>query len=183
MAILHRATLTPTKPALVEAWLDRQPWGGDGALEVIGSYRFDDPAGAVGVEAILVRRGGRVLHVPLTYRGAPLDGAEDSLVGTVAHSVLGTRWVYEGAGDPVAVGCFTRALAGEQEQAALELYEGEELVARPEPAVRLQRRPGAAATAGDLRLAGVLADPAEAPDGAELLVATWSDGEAVVAVR
>ncbi|RYP87238.1 hypothetical protein EKO23_06420 [Nocardioides guangzhouensis] len=183
MAILHRATLTPSKPALVEAWLDRQPWGGSGELEVIGSYRFDDPEGAVGVEGILVRRAGQVLHAPLTYRGAPLEGAEASLVGTTSHSALGTRWVYEAASDPVAVACFTRALAGEQDQVTLELYEGEELIARPEPAVRLQRRPGSAATTGDLRLARVLTDPPEALDGAEQLVATWSDGEAVVAVR
>jgi len=34
--------------------------------------------------------------VPLTYRGAPLDGAEDALVGTTEHGVLGRRWVYDG---------------------------------------------------------------------------------------
>lgn len=41
--------------------------------------------------------------MPLTYRGAPLPGAEPWLVGTMEHSVLGRRWVYDGCGDPVHV--------------------------------------------------------------------------------
>ena len=53
-------------------------------------------------------------------------------------------------------------------------------MARPEPAVRCRRRPGSAPTAGDVRFAHVLGEPLE---GVEELVATWSDGEAVVAAR
>ncbi|MFD0787935.1 hypothetical protein ACFQZ8_28845, partial [Micromonospora azadirachtae] len=34
-------------------------------------------------------------------RDAPLDGAQWWLVGTVEHSVLGRRWVYDACGDPV----------------------------------------------------------------------------------
>jgi hypothetical protein len=180
MAILHRATVTPSKRDLVEMWLDEQPWGGSGEIEMIGSYRFDDPEGAVGVEALLVLRSGRQLHVPMTYRGAPLGGAKRHLMGTMDHSVLGTRWIYEAAGDPVAMACFTRALAGQQDQATLELYEGDELIAHPEPTVRIHRQSGSAAAPGNLRLAQVLGDKL---DGVERLVATWSDGEAVVAVR
>lgn len=57
---------------------------------------------ALGLEALLVQSGGGpVLHVPLTYRGMPLAGAEEFLVGAAEHSVLGTRWVYDGCGDPV----------------------------------------------------------------------------------
>jgi hypothetical protein len=180
MAILHRATVTPTKRDLVERWLDGQPWGGSGEIEMIGSYRFDDPEGAVGVEALLVRRAGRQLHVPLTYRGAPLDGAQEHLIGTMDHSVLGARWIYEAAGDPVALACFTRALAGQQHQATLELYEDDALVAHPEPNVRIHRQSGSAAVPGNLRLAQVLSDNL---DGVERLVAAWSDGKAVVAAR
>jgi hypothetical protein len=55
MAILHRASVTPSKRELAEAWLDEQPWAVDGGVEMLGSYRFDDPAGEVGVEAMLVR--------------------------------------------------------------------------------------------------------------------------------
>jgi hypothetical protein len=39
--------------------------------------------------------------VPLTYRGAPLEGAGDALVGITEHGVLGQRYVYDGTYDPV----------------------------------------------------------------------------------
>src|SRR5690606_23314792 len=66
------------------------------------AYRFDDPDGEVGVETLIVRSGGNdELQVPLTYRGAPLAGAENWLIGTMEHSALGKRWVYDAAGDPV----------------------------------------------------------------------------------
>ena len=42
-------------------------------------------------------------HVPVTYRGAPLAGAEAALLGTSEHGVLGRRWIYDAAQDPVAV--------------------------------------------------------------------------------
>jgi hypothetical protein len=101
MGIVHRATLTPTKQELVESWLAGRPWGGTIA-DKLGEYRFDDPAGEVGVETILWRGGdGRILQTPLTYRAQPLDGADEHLIGEAEHSVLGRRWVYDGCGDPV----------------------------------------------------------------------------------
>ena len=57
-----------------------------------------------------------------TSTWAPLEGAEPYLVGTVDHSVLGTRWVYDAMADPVATACFLRALEGEQQQAEVHLY-------------------------------------------------------------
>lgn len=109
MALLHKATLTPTKLQLLGRWLPGRTWFGGGIeLERIASYRFDDPSGEVGLEGLMVGTpDGPVLHVPLTYRAAPLADAEEYLVGTAEHSVLGTRWVYDGCGDPVWV----RALA------------------------------------------------------------------------
>jgi Maltokinase N-terminal cap domain len=102
MALIHRATLTPTKRELLAAWLLGRPWFPGGEFEQLGAYRFDDPAGEVGVETFLIRTAaGPVLHVPLTYRAAPLAGAEAHLVGTTEHSVLGSRWVYDGCADPV----------------------------------------------------------------------------------
>ncbi|WP_305786977.1 CG0192-related protein [Symbioplanes lichenis] len=105
MALLHKAQINPGKLDLVAAWLPGRPWY-DGpaapALVRVAAARFDDPAGEVGLETMLVGTGdGLVWHVPLTYRGAPLEGAEEWLVGTTEHSVLGTRWVYDAAGDPV----------------------------------------------------------------------------------
>lgn len=193
MAIVHRATITPTKLELVEQWLDRQPWGGTGELEMLGGYRFDDPAGEVGVEGLLVRRDDRVLHVPLTYRGAPLDDADEHLVSTMDHSVLGERWVYEAQADPVALGCFARALAGEQEQAVVEVWEGDRLVERRVPDVTVLAEDGAAMTAAAddvataqhdgtrLLVARVLGGHGPAGlDGVRRLTVTWPGGRGVV---
>jgi hypothetical protein len=104
MALVYgTASVTPTKLELLTTWLPTRPWfSGDPDLRQVASYRFDDPAGEVGLEGILVRAGdGPVVHVPLTYRAAPLAGAGEHLVGTLEHSVLGRRWVYDAAGDPV----------------------------------------------------------------------------------
>jgi len=105
MALLHQAELRPSKIELLGGWVPAQSWfiGEEGAaLSSVGAFRFDDPAGEVGVETLLVRAGtGPVLQVPVTYRGAPLEGAEEFLMGTMEHSVLGSRWVYDAVGDPV----------------------------------------------------------------------------------
>jgi hypothetical protein len=105
MAILYRAEITPGKLELLNRWLPDRPWyHGPAApdLERVTSYRFDDPAGEVGVETLIVRTpGGPLLQTPLTYRAAPLDHADEFLIGTMSHSVLGERWVYDACGDPV----------------------------------------------------------------------------------
>jgi hypothetical protein len=105
MALLYDAELRPTKLELTGGWAPSQPWfTGDASagLTSVASYRFDDPAGEVGVETLLARAGdGPVMQLPLTYRGVPLIDADEWLIGTLEHSVLGTRWVYDGVGDPV----------------------------------------------------------------------------------
>jgi len=104
MALLYRAELRPSKLELVEGWAPAEPWfeaGPGEGFELVGAFRFDDPEGEVGIETLLVRAGGGpVLQVPLTYRGAPLTGGSAALIGTMQHSVLGERWVYDGTGDP-----------------------------------------------------------------------------------
>jgi hypothetical protein len=114
MALLHRAELTPTKLELLAGWLAGRPWyqgQPEAELVRVAAYRFDDPAGAVGLETMLVRAGdGPVLQVPLSYRGAPLEGAADFLVGTTEHSVLGRRWVYDACGDPVYAATLSRVI-------------------------------------------------------------------------
>lgn len=120
MALLHRATIVPTKLELVEAWAPTQPWCDRAGFTQLGAYRFDDPAGEVGVETLIVQAEGRPpLQVPLTYRGTPLEGAEERLIGTMRHSVLGERWVYDGAGDPVAISAFATAIRTGAQQAEL----------------------------------------------------------------
>ncbi|MEV0430785.1 hypothetical protein [Micromonospora sp. NPDC050495] len=123
MALLHRAELRPSKLDLLTAWLPGRPWfAGTAGADVtrVAGYRFDDPAGEVGIETILVRAGdGPILQVPLTYRGAPLAGADRWLVGTTEHSVLGRRWVYDAAGDPVYQAALAAAVldgAGQAEE-------------------------------------------------------------------
>jgi hypothetical protein len=120
MALLHRATLHPTKLELLAAWLPTRSWyrQPSGEVERVAAFRFDDPAGAVGVETMLVRgEGGPVFQVPLTYRDAPLDSGEEFLVGTTEHSVLGRRWVYDACGDPVYVAAVADAIFGRVAQA------------------------------------------------------------------
>jgi 1,4-alpha-glucan branching enzyme len=112
MAIVHKgATLAPTKTELVTGWMPRQRWyhgkGHAPRLQRVGGFRFEDPAGQVGIETILFAdtavSPAVVYQVPLTYRGAPLDGADAALLGTTEHSVLGRRWVYDAPRDPVYV--------------------------------------------------------------------------------
>ncbi|WP_426004278.1 CG0192-related protein [Paenarthrobacter sp. NyZ202] len=118
MAILHKATLSPTKLELIAGYLPKQPWFiQDGTPELVGAYRFDDPAGEVGLETHVVAAGDRIYQIPLSYRGYELAGAEEWLVGTMEHSVLGKRWVYDACADPVYVKALATAILTGQEQA------------------------------------------------------------------
>jgi hypothetical protein len=116
MALLHKAVLVPSKLELVGGWAPSQPWfDGDASvpLVTIASYRFDDPAGEVGIETLLVRAGeGPILQIPLTYRNEAVAGAEKWLIGTMDHSVLGKRWTYDAAGDPVYLEELAKATLG-----------------------------------------------------------------------
>lgn len=116
MASIHHTTLVPSKLELLTAWLPSQPWyvattGPE--LTKAGGFRLDDPAGEVGIEVLLVAGsdGTRYL-VPMTYRGAPLDGGEAGLIGTSEHGVLGRRWIYDAVHDPVAVTQLVALLSG-----------------------------------------------------------------------
>ncbi len=119
MAIIHRATLHPSKLELIEKYLPVQPWftkDGSAPPELLGAYRFDDPDGEVGLETHLVSHGGKVYQVPLSYRGSDLPDAEHSLLGTMEHSVLGKRWVYDACADPVYIAALaTVILTGQRE--------------------------------------------------------------------
>ncbi|QKS88991.1 CG0192-related protein [Curtobacterium flaccumfaciens] len=128
MAVIEQATLRPSKAEALAAWLPDQAWSGVVAgapLQVVGQVRFDDPAGEVGIEVLLVRTDdGRVLQAPLTYRDAPLPGADAFLVTEMDHSVLGRRWVYDAVGDPVHADVLRRAIVTGGHEAELELANG-----------------------------------------------------------
>lgn len=168
MAILHRATLEPSKPELLASFLD-------GPVTILGAYRYDDPAGQVGVEGFVVEtQGGAVRHVVLAYRAEELAEAAAHLVGTTEHSALGTRWVYDGRHDPVVQQCLEAALAGRMEQALEEVFDGDRSLGVREPSARIRRVEGAAADGP------VVLDAPEPAQGRLALVLTWGGGEGAV---
>lgn len=105
MALLHKATLQPSKLDLLAGYLRQS------SLTQLGTYRFDDPAGAVGIETFLVADpSGATWHLPMTYRSEPIDGAEEWVIGKTEHSVLGTRWIHNACADPIYAGELLRAI-------------------------------------------------------------------------
>jgi hypothetical protein len=121
MAVIHQTTMSPTKLDLLAAWLPGQPWyGGTGQapdLVRAGGFRLDDPRGEVGIEFMVVidRSGDRATtyHVPMTYRGDAFDGIGNALIGTSEHGVLGRRFIYDGAVDPVLVAQLVALIQGD----------------------------------------------------------------------
>jgi hypothetical protein len=104
--------------------------------------------------------------------------------------VLSERFVYDATTDPVAVGCFVRALEGSQQPAVWEIHDGGRVVGHREPTVALAvaaddgRHSTGGVTiplddGGELRVARVL--DADDPRGSARLVATWAGGSATVA--
>ena len=121
MAIVHKgATIVPTKTEMVTEWMPHQRWyhgkGHVPQLRRVGGFRLEDPEGEVGCETLLLAdeavTPAVVYQVPLTYRGAPLEGAEHALIGTMEHSVLGRRWVYDAPHDPVYVSQLMATILG-----------------------------------------------------------------------
>ena len=205
MAILYDATLTPGKRDLVKGWLPSRAWfDGDLARRPHAAFRFDDPDGEVGVECFLFGpeegSDAPTLLVPMSYRGAPLEGADQHLIGTTDHSVLGQRWVYDGCADPVAVSAILTAIITGGHEAELTMEQDGEVV-RFDPTCRVSGsgssadvvRAGAVAVvdpgdptvtrAGELELvlARVVGTALPGADsGCETLTAQWGDRAPVV---
>jgi hypothetical protein len=139
MALYHLATITPTKADCIALWAPTRAWGpaaGD-PIAVIGSYRFDDPEGRVGMEVHLATAAGVLFQVPLTYRDEPLAGAEEALITEMQHSVLGTRWVYDGLRDPRLVTMLAAvAMTGQGEAVGMAEYDGRWYVAPSDVRIR-----------------------------------------------
>lgn len=163
MAIVHVAELKPSKLELIASWIPAQSWfAGDAPveLELVGAFRFDDPAGEVGIQVQLVRAGADspIYQVPMTYRNAPLAGADNSSMGEMTHSVLGRRYVYDGCHDPVFVSELVRAvLTGGTEVVEYRHAEGAEPVALP---TRTRARGSGHATASVPALGPLTVTPA-----------------------
>jgi hypothetical protein len=122
MSLIHRTTLKPTKLELLADWLPTRPWyqGGAGqpSLTRAGGFRLDDPAWEVGIEFMVALDGSTAYHVPLTYRGSPVEELGDALIGTTEHGVLGLRWIYDGTRDPVLVRQLVALIQGQAEPQA-----------------------------------------------------------------
>lgn len=145
MALLHEATISPRKDELVNPWLVTRPWwDGIEHRDPVGDFRLDDPAGAVGMQCFLFGSAdGSTLFVPLTYRDAPLPAAQTHLIGTMQHSVLGKRWVYDGCADPVLVASLVDTIRNGGREATLRLRrsDGSIIVREPTATVRGEGAP------------------------------------------
>jgi len=193
MAIVHRTTLEPGKLDLLSEWLPAQSWyvrtaAGRPELSKAGGFRVDDPDGEVGIEFMFVldqAAGDAATYlVPMTYRGSSLAGPDDALIGTTEHGVLGTRWIYDGARDPVLLTQLGELIQGRvQAQAQSESN-------TPDLTVHSRAVPGALGVPGamlDIAIVRVLvplnASVADGPvpAGAGQVTATWTaaDGSVV----
>lgn len=172
MSIIHRTTLSPTKMELLSSWLPSRPWyqGTAATAEPVkaGGFRLDDPKGEVGIEFMVATDVSGELpvtyHVPLTYRGAPLYGADDVLIGTTEHGVLGERWVYDGVHDPVLVYQLVALIQGKAKAWAQSESD------TPDPTVMRRR-----ATIASLAPTGIVVD--DGPDGTLLTISVGLVGE------
>jgi hypothetical protein len=176
--------MRPTKLDLLTDWLPAQPWyQGEPTAELTraGGFRLDDPEGEVGIEFMIVTASGAgtaVYLLPLTYRGAPLHGAEQALIGTSEHGVLGTRWIYDGTQDPVLLAQLASLLRGEA------VAQAQSESNTPDPTVRVHATD---AEEGELVIHRQLPHPA-AEGSTGTVVANWRqpDGtraESVIASR
>lgn len=114
-------TLSPSFAEFLPGWVAQQRWytakGSTPRLRRVGGLRYRDPAGEVGIDTHLVQDESGpspvVYQVPLTYRGAPVEGLEHALVARTEHSELGPRWIYDGCHDPVGARAILATILGE----------------------------------------------------------------------
>jgi hypothetical protein len=183
MAFIHRTTMKPTKLELLTDWLPKQSWYADGTgtpeLVKSGGFRLDDPEGAVGIEFVVVTdvSGPEPVTylVPMGYRDAALEGAPaEALIGTSEHGVLGTRWIYDGAHDPVVMAQLHALLRGE----AVPQHQNRSNTPDPTVTVHGTDDPG---EAPDVQINRVLrpAEPTETSPRHLVAEWTWPNGTAV----
>ncbi|MDL9937577.1 1,4-alpha-glucan branching protein [Gordonia sp. ABSL1-1] len=177
MAVIHNTTMVPGKLDLLTEWLPTREWYRGLAtpnLRKAGGFRLDDPAGQVGIEVMIVvdlddaapTAESPAYLVPMTYRDAPLPGAE--LIGTSTHGVLGLRYIYDATTDPVFVDQFAALGAGRVPAQAQSVSN------QPDPTVGVSVESGG--RAGGWSVVRVLA-PGSAPDA---ILADWTDAAGLV---
>lgn len=184
MAILHKATLTPTKIEVVAAWLPQQDWfdGDVTGLAPAATFRLDDPDGEVGIESMLLATSEGEWYVPVTYRAEPLDGGAAHLIGVMEHSVLGTRYVYDAAGDPVFLDVVRATIEGAGREADLQRDRGD---GTTEPVEKSMTARGTGGEGVDVVLERrpQPATEADLAEGSGALLGERAGGEPIVLVR
>ncbi len=177
------ATLTPHFRDFLPSWIARQPWyrgSGKPDLTPVGFFRFEDPAGEVGIETHLVSDGSALYQIPMTYRGVPLgeeagaavtaDAAQmaeqarvagsAALIAEAEHSLLGRRWIYDAEADPVWAGELLRLVVTE----GTAMRAGRAGIGDTEVRGRRLGSPQAEVTAGTIELMRVLSPGEPPPD-------------------
>ncbi|GAA4893576.1 hypothetical protein GCM10025789_08440 [Tessaracoccus lubricantis] len=168
------AELRPSKIELLQGWLPRQHWffGDAQKLERAANFRLVDPDGEVGLDAMVISDGTHAYFVPVTWRAQPLEGAE--LIGTLEHSVLGTRYCYDAATDPVFMAELERVIREADCQADIHDAHGNVI-----PLVMDVKGSGVVpgeAPEAELQLMRVLERAADVPgDALGTLIADWTD--------
>lgn len=167
------AVLSPSKLELLAPWLPSQPWfAGDAAdLTQVARFRFVDPDGEVGLDSMLIASAGEVYHVPVTWRAEPL--AEGELIGTLEHSLLGTRYCYDAPTDPVYVSELVRIIR-EGDTAADIVAAGSDEPLPVSIAVEGSGVVNVSNLRGEAQLVRVISDDADAKEARGLLLGTWT---------
>lgn len=174
ISTVHDATISPTKIELARTWLPKQVWfNGDAErAEMLDRFRFEDPAGEVGVETFLLQVGQDIYQLPVTFRAAPLEGAEEGLIGTTEHTVLGTRYVYDGMFDPVYLAELERTIR--EMDTATSVRKPDGTIRPPSVNVRGSGVSPKAVIAGELEVVSLITDEQYA-DAAGHLIATLGE--------
>lgn len=112
------ADLKPGKEYFHKEFLRREGLAHDG-VNIIAAWRIVDPQGEVGMELFLAELSGveRLVQIPLTYRPQPLSN-DAGLLGTMQHSELGQRWIYDARQDPTFHTALNRTFENEEPAAS-----------------------------------------------------------------
>ena len=144
MAELHKgATITPTKPELVQAWMASQRWyaakGTSPSVRRLASWRLGDPAGEVGVETLVVADDSG--PAPVVYQvPSPTACSRARAAARAGRDLSSTRCsadgVYDAPHDPVYAAQLLELVQGRvraESTAASDAFD-ETVVAQPGPA-------------------------------------------------
>lgn len=168
--------LRPSKIELLQAWLPEQQWfhGDVAAVDRVANFRFVDPEGEVGLDAMVLSDGEYTYFVPVTWRGQPLEGGVH--IGTLEHAALGTRYCYDAPSDPVFMAELERVIREADTSSEINDQHGNSI-----PLVMDVRgsgvMPGEADDAG-VDFVRVLDRSADVPgDAIGTLIADWTDAK------